>query len=322
MATKYVTTAGAGTNSGDDWANAYTWAQMETWIEGTPGAAPHTIYVQGNHSLSGDFYPAVAGTITDPIVFIGVVSGTTAEPPTASDWAMDTGRPLLTLSGNTVRLQDYSIFRNFRLTGTGTACLFVEDYCLVINCAANNTNSESAFYVLDNNSKFIGCDGQAASGYGFRSSNKTLSLYYCYVHDSATGTYCENYSDLVGCVFDTCTTGILVADSFNVTIANNTIYNCTTGISGTTAGAGVIYNNILHTCGTALSWSTLTASIYVDWNCFYNNSTDRSNVAVGPHDVAGDPGLTDPANGDFTISTTGAAAGAALDLGVFTGATV
>jgi hypothetical protein len=66
----------------------------------------------------------------------------------------------------------------------------------------------------------------------------------------------------------------------------------------------VIMNNIIYGYTTGISMgSNYPSVVYADHNNFYNNTTNRTNIAVGANDTALDPQFTDAANGDFSIGT-------------------
>jgi len=44
------------------------------------------------------------------------------------------------------------------------------------------------------------------------------------------------------------------------------------------------------------------ADNYWDYNDFFNNTTDRTNVTAGTHDVHINPSFTNTSSGDFSIA--------------------
>jgi len=109
-----------GSNDGSSWANAYqTWAVIVA-------AAADIVFVQGTQSTAGVISNSnIAGTFSNPVIILGVVEGTTNDPPIQSDlvpgWRTgetrteanraynDANAPSLTAtgSGNDINFADY-----------------------------------------------------------------------------------------------------------------------------------------------------------------------------------------------------------------------
>ena len=91
----YVTTTGAGDNSGTTWANAFSHANFITDLTSYQEAGDRYFIKEGDYStLTGNETANAVGTAIAPCEIIGVVSATSAEPPTPSDWAAGDNRPL------------------------------------------------------------------------------------------------------------------------------------------------------------------------------------------------------------------------------------
>jgi len=269
---------------------------------------------------------AVNGTSTAPIRITGVKSGTSNEPPVASDWAYTTARPLIAASTYQWKFGNYWIFRNLRVTTAEQYGFFGNTYCTWINCYSYNSSASSgyaAIYGEGNYCNFIGCEGISTNGDAFGLSGANMDVISCYAHDSDIG-----YGNLAGnanilhCIADTCATyGIEIATRDYSSVLQCTIYNCGVGIYGTTAVMCIFLNNIIDACTTGASWTSEVATNIWDYNC-WDNTTDTSNVTKGPNAVTGDPSMTDPANGDFSIPNNSNCVDAALDAGDYTDATV
>jgi hypothetical protein len=119
---------------------------------------------------------------------------------------------------------------------------------------------------------------------------------------------------VMGCILDTCTNGVAIGwvgssggGDYGM-VVGSTFYNCTNQIIiGTNCRAVTIMGNVIDS-GTnglvlddALSPGSGQDDVRVDHNV-WNNTTDVTNIIKGPHAVTGNPLLTDPANGDFTLS--------------------
>jgi hypothetical protein len=268
-------------------------------------------------------FSARAGTVAAAISIIGVDSGTTAEPPTTADWSTGTDRPLFAMGAYYLRTGSYWVIKNIRATTTSFNGFYLNRGVLY-NCKSENTSATADRYAFQagSESEVIACEGASTNGRAIELSTSTTAI-CCYAHDSTgRGFGCSNNGVvLTSCIADTCGVGFEVATRQFCAAVNCTIYNCTTGISGTT-GWVVFLNNIIDACTTGASWTSNLAINWFDYNC-WDNTTDVSNVTKGPNAQTGDPGLNDPANGDFSITSADAKAyNVGLDVGDLTGATV
>lgn len=100
-------------------------------------------------------------------------------------------------------------------------------------------------------------------------------------------------------------------------VYHNTFYNVSNiAIEALAAGNfGQIKNNIFHTCVTALKGSAATETA-PNTNVYYNNGTNNNGYTADANAITTDPELTDPANDDMSISSTGSAYNAGLNLGI------
>ena len=122
--------------------------------------------------------------------------------------------------------------------------------------------------------------------------------------------------------------------SRNANVYNNTIYNCAKGIIKYAAYATgmTIKNNIVSECDVLVERDAGTGTMTLDNNRYYHSSgytarfdwdgTSYNTLAAyqsaSSQDAAstvGDPGLTDPSNGDFTLAEGSACIGEGVDLG-------
>ncbi len=127
---------------------------------------------------------------------------------------------------------------------------------------------------------------------------------------------------IIGNIFNDCTTnGINLAGSSRTEackIIGNTIYNATSaGINFVNAFdqiGCVILGNIIHSCGTyAVNAQGAEPRIWSDYNFYYNNTSGvapSNTMTQGANDSTSDPGLTDPANDDFSLTSGANASGA------------
>lgn len=283
--------------------------------------AGNTIWIKndGTMTLTGNISTDNAGTDTNVITIEGY-NTSRGDNPTS------TNCPLIACGANTFDFIGKGWWLK-HLRGTTTEASgadLASTEGRVINCYFNNssgTANRNAF-TLGSYMGIFGCEGQSANGRGLSAAFGSF-FHACYAHDSSSVGFACSGSGIryVSCVADTCGYGVSVATSDHTTIISCTIYNCTNGVSGTTGNNANIVNNIIDSCTTGVNWSNSYGSNHLDYNC-WNNTTDTNNVIKGDNAVTGDSGMTDPANGDFTITSGSNCSNAALDAGDLTGATV
>ncbi|MHA2136255.1 MAG: right-handed parallel beta-helix repeat-containing protein [Candidatus Thorarchaeota archaeon] len=284
--------------------------------------AGQTIYIKndGTMTLTGNIAVTNAGLNTTLIKIEGYNSSRGDDPT-------GTNRPLIVCGANTFGISGaYWQFKHLRLTTTEASGVSLGAYTFVFNLASNNSSGTAGRYAFGTGSiaNWYGVDGQSANGVALRIGGSQTVVLSSYFHDSTNGiTTGGNRLTVAKCVIDTCTNhGISLSVRDDQVIIQNTIYNCGTGIDGSTGAYNcLILNNIIDACTTGVSWGTSYTSVVLDYNC-WDNTTDTSNVTKGDNAVTGDPSMTDPANGDFSIPSSSNCVDAALDAGDYTGATV
>lgn len=280
--------------------------------------AGNTIYVKsGEYTLGETVYSGVAASNVLPICVIGYDTDR-ATRPTGDN------RPLLTCGayyfGSSVA---HWHLENLRATGTTTVVFTLAgSYGYFFNCKAQNTSATANRVAFNGgtSTSAVGCEGISDAGYAFASFDV---LYACYAHDSARGA--SSCTRVTNSVFDTCTAyGIHTATI--VVLSGVTIYNCATGIYvGSTTSQSEIVNIIIDLCTTGIDALGETDRIHVLHCCLNNTTNFAANVdecfQVG--NQFGDPGLADPANGDFRITSADAYVyQLGLDVQVYTSAVV
>lgn len=258
------------------------------------------------------------GTDASPIIMEGYKTSR-GDNPTGTD------RPLIACSTYQNQITgDYWQSYNLRFTTTttnGIEWASAANRCIAVNCYAYNSSGSSnrrAFLVYQANEfRLINCEGISTNGYAY--DPLTVNYHFMignYLHDSNYGIYIGsgNYHFMMGNIIDTCTTaGIELGAQSGMAIYNNTIYNCGIGINGTSGSRNVVINNIIDGCTTGVKWTTANATNWLDYNV-WDNTTDTSGVTWGDNRVEGDPGMTAPADGDFTLGSGSNAIDAGLKL--------
>lgn len=322
MATYYVTVAGAGAKDGAAWATAFDLAAWETHAEGSAAAGDIYYVEEGTYTLTGGWNTSTQdGTSTSPIIVIGVVSGTSAEPPTKSDWADGATRPLIACGANEHQSGDYWNWYNFRFTTTHDYGFRYFTGGLAVNCYSNNSSASArdAIRLNGDNCRVFDCEaesGGAAKGNAIVFGATYCTAIGCYCHDANDGIVIENHwATVVFCILDTLdANGIECGAKDSHKLLNNTIYNCAKGIEASPTAYSMIVNNIISDCTTGISMSAERKSNYIDWNNYYNNTADVANCTKGENATAHEPQYTDAAGGDFSLNTASSCIGAAFSI--------
>lgn len=327
----YVTTSGAGDNSGDSWANAMALSDWETDVEVSAEAGDRYFVEQGTYTLTNNWGTGLDGNATSPIEILGVLTGTTAEPPTSSDWTNTTNGPLIAAAGWNFVFDNYWVLRGIRFTGTTSDGVICDVGCNYINLKADTTGtSRNALNKFGGPGSIIGCEATASSGGAIRVITTGGHLISGnYTHDSTTCIFLGRFNGaVVGNIMDSCITGLAMTDEFSYIVSNNTFFgdkdneaSSVTAITGSTAYSNLIVNNLFDNWDTGASWTTDQGTNIFDYNMWSNNTTDVSNVTKGSNAITSNVTLTDAVNGDFTLPSGAAAIDAGFQVGTNQGAT-
>lgn len=303
MADFFTIVNGAGNKDGSDWDNAFSISELETFLEDTVNAGD-IVYVAGGTYSSGGITSARAGAVGDYVEIIGVLSGTTAEQPTITDWAFGSDRPVIVLGANNWHADNYWLHRNIIWTGTGTSQVAADDYPQYVNCKVTNTGADfrTALGLLGTRGSVDSCEIIGPTGTPSSAVNATAGaiLNNCYIHDAISGFVNATAGGIIiNSVITDCVTGFNPGVNGSSAFGN-VFYNNTTGIVGETKQGGMFLRNIFAANTTGASWSAANQSAFFDYN-IWNNTTDRTNVNKGTNGQDVDPLLVDPANGDFRL---------------------
>ena len=268
---------------------------------------------------------AADGTTTAKIVLEGYSSSRGDAPTTTS-------RPTIDYGANTFSFDNFMTFKYLIVTGTSATGFRSDQAAVVVSSKISNTSGSAgrpAFSTQGSggtaNSVVILSELISTAGVAYTDSGTNAAgqfLISDYIHDSTTGATINtaNRPYISNCIFDTISGTLLNVNSTGPTITSNTFYGggsdqgTCLNLQGSTSVVG--FNNIFVNCTTAVT-STATADPgFFDWNDFFSNTTDRTNVPVGVHDITSDPGFTDAPNGNFSVGTNMKAAGIP---GVFSG---
>lgn len=320
MTNYYVTVSGAGLKDGSDWDNAFGLDEFIYDI-GWNCVAGDNYWIQGGtYTYTAAMNTGIDGSLALPISIIGVKSTTTAEPPTISDYANGNDRPLFSMGSNRFILDDYYTIRNIRFTGTAsTDLVHLDVWAQVINCYINNSSGTTGYNALsvDDASRVFNCElisanGSALDAYGAHG----IDVVYSYLSGDIgiEATPANSLRSLFN-IFDSCATaGISLSTSPWPFIFNNTFYGCGSGILGTTTYGGTILNNTISDCTNGINFTSTSVQALIDYNNYYNNTTDVTGITKGSNALAVDPKFTNAAGGDFSLASDSALIGAGLGI--------
>lgn len=309
MANYYALPTGAGAKTGADWANAFGVSEVTTFINATQAAGDRVFWAGGTYTLTASINTSLDGDPDNYIWHIGVNSGTTNEPPVATDYAAGDNRPLVAGGIYAFNFDRYTAIFNFRKTGTALRGISINTGALIMNCDSVNTSATTTASGIYNGGPYgiiADCTSKCAAGYAYNIVSGTGSnLKRCYGYESDIGCNAQNAVALnvFECVFDTCEDGIYnqTASRYQWVIDNCTIYNSSAnGIYLNDVVAGIM-NCTIDNCGTGISASVSGNLTVINYNNFNGNTSDVSNVTKGLGNLALDPQFTDAAGGNFTI---------------------
>lgn len=279
-----------------------------------------TVYIKsGSYTLGESMLTTGGGSSTAPVQVLGY-NATRGDNPTGAD------RPTIDCTASfsiATGIGDYWIFKNLILTGGSSQVLWSDGIGGLGNIYENlkitNTSGTANRTALlgGGGGLVINCELVSTNGYGLRVDG-TVRVIVNYIHDSVIGIY--NASGGITGIFniiESCSTAAIQLGSAEND--HNFFYNTLYGAE-TPAGIGFhlptttsircrFVGNIIYGFTTGASGGSNTTSNFWDYNDFYNNTTDRTNVTAGDNDLAVDPQFTAAASGDFSIGTNLKAAG-------------
>lgn len=256
--------------------------------------AGNTIWYNGGNTSPGTTFTIAGNIAAGTAGGAGTVIFLKGYKLTRGDSCVEAYRPTIACAAFTIAAHNtYCSTQNLIFTGTGASIYTIPATCVLINCKSTNsstTANQTAFASSNSNSYFIGCEAISPNGYAFAPTFGSTFV-GCYAHDSKTGIQMASAgSTILNGVIETCTIGLLLINLSK--IVNSTIRNCGTGISAAALADNCFINNIITDCYVGASWSSSLPSNVWAYNCFYGNTTPRTNVTAGATDIATDPALT------------------------------
>lgn len=288
--------------------------------DGTTDNAFIQVPVAGNkiYIKSGSYAPqnmssaSASGTTANPIKIIGYNSSRDDNPtsfancplltfPTASGMgALGTNWHLSYLSIIVSAANGVALAQNSKIYK-----------CKVVNNSA--TAARSAIRI--DNCQVIACEFVSYRGIGISvplNSQFGAVIVDCYIHDSDKGI---NITDtlqahvVTGCLIESCVTSSIATSGGPAMIYGNTLFGSvnTTAIGINITAASpllAILNNIITGFVTGTSLSSVSPSNIEDYNDYYNNDTDVTNITKGANDSTLNPTFTNVGQITGTNGTT------------------
>lgn len=280
--------------------------------------AGSTVWVKtGTYTSVEGISVANDATAALPVNIIGYNSARDDNPTGANRPTLAFGASASVFNGQ------YYSFKNLIITTTTNAGFEVSQGNCLVNVKITNSSGTANAPALGIGGAATGgvfainCEFVATGGDAVRASDTTC-LVGCYIHDSVKGVRISSSTGtmLINNIIESCTTAIdILSASSEHYFFNNTLYGAETpagtgfNLPTTTVTKTRFIGNIIYGFTTGVNAGTNVGSNFWDYNNFYNNTTDRTNVTAGDNDLAVDPQFTDAAGGDFSIGTNLKAAG-------------
>lgn len=289
MTTYYVGSGGNDGNAGTSWA---TRKLTLNGVEDIPVAAGDTVYV-GPGTYRELLTVDVSGSSGNPIAYIGDYDGSHTDGVggvvriTGSDNDQTATRSYAIHDNNVQR--NYRTFRGFQIDTTSSYCIYGQ---------AAGTN-----WIIEDCVVFLGGAGGGAQLYVNGANQSAWTIRRCYFDYPASqgkSIYFNHSStvDNTEHVVQNCiirghghnnAVSIRVDRVGGVTVRNCNIANVRIAIGlsvALSAGQTLTVNNcILAACDLALYAVAADGTFVENYNCFYVNSTDRTNVGTGANSV-------------------------------------
>ncbi len=283
----------------------------DAFFEGV--SAGDTIWIRaGTYTLTETIAIAKVGTATLRIRVYGYLA-------TRGDQPVDTDRPYIVCTAAFhIDLATHWIMEHFRMLGSSVQVLQLSgDYSRVRNIKAQNDSGVANRYAVyaDGSGNVVeDCECISDAGYALYISTDGIARFNdC--HDSVRGIFVG--STEVVLIHNLCydNTDGIYSDSNSVKMQGNTLDgNSGKGIDLVTGEICDLVNNILSNNGTGVNATNARESNYLDYNDFYTNTADVTNVTKGENTLAVDPNYVNRAVKNFALNPVSALIGAGLQL--------
>lgn len=283
------------------------------------GVAGNTVWVKntGTYTLGAAITTTVSGTQSAPFTIRGYNSIRGDNP------RLKTTQPKIV--GPVYFGSTFQIVRNLYLSCATSGNNGIDGGGIMMhNTIINSYASAATACYCSSHSSFIGNEIVCYAGQALVPNTGSVLLAYNYIHHSVNGVSTSASSNLsiIGNIFESIS-GTCISWSSSTqlphVIMGNTFYGAAskmgTGINYASATSmhQLITNNIFSGLTSAISYAGLTRYCTIDYNTFYNNTTDVTNCNKGCNDVATNPSFTSVS--EYTGTTATTAAGVLTDSG-------
>jgi hypothetical protein len=278
-------------------------------FEAVPSAGGNKFWVKsGTYVLGEAVAISVQGGSQKPHIIEGYQT-------TRGDSPKTTTRPIFNCGAGGFSLGANWNLSNMIFTGTSSSVLSAGSATQAKYCKFQNTSSTGSSHALSGSGDnyYYACEMQAINGTGVILGG-TTGLFGCYIHDSVVGV---NNAVSQANIISNCLIVGNKTHAIQVTggsTNSNFVQNCTLYGHATPTGVGIeldtaitdfrITNNIIVGFVTGISHASAQTIVFEDYNDYYNNTTNQSNIALGAHSITTDPGFTSVAQLSGTTATT------------------
>lgn len=318
MATYYVDGAvGDDGNAGTSEGAGNAWATINKAMDTV--AAGDKVNVKASVTYLEDVELETAGTSTSQILF----EGYTTTPGDGGRVKIDGQNTRECLSGNALTAGNaYYVFKNFWFyDGIGSSVVLTNvDNCTWVNCRFSHAGIDGV--VVDEEHGFIFCEFDNNAGKGAQIDQRSCCI-FCSAHNNGTTNAIRMQSGVFyGCVgYEN--VGVIFRCDLNAGLKlflNNTVDGrdaaSTIGLKvEATAAPEIFINNSVRDCAVGITSGTDRGHAPQLWNNnVYSCTTAMSNIQDGENLTTTDPGHTDAANDDYTLTQSGEAWQGGIDV--------
>lgn len=276
--TKYITNAGGGAHDGSSVANAYTLAELLTYLAGATISSDHYLRFCGDFALTGAFSITKDGAYNARIFAQGWNAGGTAQAK--STWAYSSGGTYNGIDGITSDYWSFSDICVSGVNGYGWNITANADDLRLINCGAVGCFDNGFNLVPGAGPVYLQhCYSTGNDGYGFVGYSSGQYLVDCYAQGN--GNYGFVGLTVTNCIAD----GNTGAGFSNCFCLNCTEYdNSTYGFLFNAIGASVMCINCLSvrtTSGSSFAGGGTNRVGYMLNSASYNGGSSVRQSGVG-----------------------------------------
>lgn len=274
--------------------------------------AGNKIWMKNGSFTLGITFTSRAGTLTAPIQWAGYNS-TRGDNPTGAN------RPTLDVNTLAPIINNWTQMSNIIFTGTAATVLNCGSNTSLINAKVSNSSVTAARtgVLCGSNTVLVNSEFISYRGKALDVATATVYITGCYIHDSDIGmtttTGLIAITDSI--ISDNVTSAIQSTSTGQIFTGNgNTFYGAENKLGKallnfSTTNNFIAINNIIYGFVTGISLTGVYPNVYENYNDFFNNTTDVTNVTKGGNDQAINPAFVNVAQ---VTGTAGVVSGSTL----------